>query len=96
MPSPINSAIDGAIGLVTVVASSVPAVATVEKSITSGAQTFVNHNPELAGFIPAVESVIETYASELGAGVYAFISALLPHLAAGPPTPVNTGAAPAA
>ncbi len=92
----INSAADAAIGLATVVAEQTPSVEKVQAAISSDTQTFVAHNPELGGIFAGLEATVEQYASELGQGVYAFVSALLPHLAAVPTATVNTSTAPAA
>ena len=56
------------------------------------AQTFLNHNPELVAGFQGIEAVIAQYASGLGAGVYSFVSALLPHIAAVPAATVATAA----
>ena len=92
----INSAAAPAIGQATVVAEQNPTVQKVQTAISADTQTFVNHNPELGGVIAGLEATVAQYASELGQGVYAFLSALMPHLAATPTVAVNTTAAPAA
>ena len=91
----VSSSVDAALGLVTAIAENTPAVTKVQAVVNTGAQTFLNHNPELVAGFEGIEAVIAQYASELGAGVFSFVSALLPHIAAVPAATVTT-AAPAA